>query len=84
MKTDNRLTTWERRWIHRHPSVNRKLLRQAGLLRQKAIYRDRGIDWKEANKVVPFFEEESRSLYEQLGILGKFRVKLGIKPSFII
>lgn len=84
MERDNRLTSWERRWIRRHPSVDRKLLRQAGLLRQKAIYRDRGIDWKEANKVVPFFEEESRSLYEQLGILGKFRVKLGIKPSFII
>ena len=84
METDNRLTTWERRWIHRHPSVDRRLLRQAGLLRQKAIYRDRGIDWKEANTVVPFFEKESRSLYEQLGILGKMRVKLGIRPFFII
>lgn len=84
METDNRLTSWERRWIHRHPSVDRKLLRQAGLLRQKAIYRDRGIDWKEADKVVPFLEKESRYLYEQLGIRGKFRVKLGIKPSFAV
>ena len=83
MCEDNRLTTWERRWIHRHPSVDRRLLRQAGLLRQKAIYRDQGIDWKEANQVVPFFEEESRSLYEKLGVTGKIRIKFGIRPSSI-
>ena len=83
MEEDNRLTTWERRWIHRHPSVDRRLLRQAGLLRQKAIYREQGIDWKEANKVVPFFEEEARSLYEQLGVSGKLRIKFGIMPPYI-
>ena len=83
MREDNRLTTWEKRWIHRHPSVDRKLLRQAGLLRQKAIYRDQGIDWKEADKVVPFFEEESRSLYEKLGVTGKIRIKFGIRPPII-
>ena len=80
MITDNRLVQWESRWRRHHPAVNMKILRQAGLLRQKSIYRAKGIDWQEANKVISFFEEESRYLYEKLGILGKIRVMFGMKP----
>ena len=83
MAVDNRMFRWEERWQLRHPEVSRKTLRQVGLLRQKAIYRKKGIEWEETSAAIHFFKNEYRYLYKKLDFAGKCRVRLGIRPAFL-
>lgn len=83
MAVDNRVLQWEERWIKYHPDVNKDFLKKAGLLRQKAIYYRRGIQWKEAVEVIPFLRSEYRYLFRRLKFASKMKVRLGIRPPFL-
>jgi len=83
MAKDNRLIRREEIWKKHHPEVDPEALRQAGLLRQKAIYREEGIGRAEAKSALTFFKTEARLLYSRLGMLNKIRVRFGIRPGFI-
>ncbi len=83
MTRDNRLVRREEIWTRLHPEVDPEALRQTGLLRQKAIYRQEGIGRTEAKSAMTFLRTESRLLYSRLGMLKKIRVRFGIRPGFI-
>ncbi len=83
MLVDNRMLTWEERWMKYHSEVSESQLHQVGLLRQKAIYRPKGIEWDEAETAIRFFEEEYDYLFKHLTFIKKWKVRLGIKPAFL-
>lgn len=83
MEVDNRVSQWQQRWIQCHPEVKVDTLEQACMLRQKAIYYRKGVQWKEAAKIIPFLKEEYRYLFRHLKISSKIKVRLGIRPPFL-
>ena len=81
MASDNRLISWEGYWLLYHPDTRKEVLHQAGLLRQKAIYRQKGIDWQEAEPVIGYLRQEYQYLYHMLPWRKKIKVSLGIRPA---
>ncbi len=83
MHVDNRMVKWEERWTKYHPELSRNILRQVGLIRQKAIYRPKGIQWDETDQAVHFFQDEQKYLFKRLPWFKKLKVRLGIRPVFL-
>ncbi|MDO4976045.1 MAG: transglutaminase domain-containing protein [Eubacteriales bacterium] len=83
MEVDNRTAAWEQRWKKYHPTVSTKTLHQVGLLKQKAIYRKKGIDWSETEAAQDFLQDEYRYFYGNLTWKQKWKVRLGIRPAFL-